>query len=544
MTAMHTTISEAHVAAVKKSEKPINNAHFKKLLDKNVEPGNASPTSKESEACAKWARDTMPRMEETVKKAGCNPFNIDAQDVLLDLLTDSGTSRLAASQKRLKKAWEAAVPDHQNFAYAGLPARASLDAVVADIFGAQFYFQPTLQGRSSEFLLLKSMVDAGAIGKGDVILSNRPFDTTKGHINNVLIEVVACTKLTTPDVYANSADVFLGNMPFDTMKAEHGKAQGKAKAVLMTLTDNGGGGQPVSMENVRKAAEFANENGLLVWIDACRIFENAFYIKLFEKGYELKTLPEIVREILSYADVATLSFKKMYSHTGGAVFLNRESAKIAPRIEAMKTSMQETSTVLYGMSYPKGYCGLNGDKMVEIISGIHLAIDPEVIGSRIAQVKKSGAVMAKYGAPVVPGAHADYLAADRWLPNVPLEKEPAEYLQAILLASLGIRGCGLGNRLYGKWEETKGAYKLKVPAEMDSMRLAIPRLAYSDAFLSQTLEIAARAYAEGVFSKASGGLSPANYNDRGFYHFGGCHQIRNEAEFSGMVQEVREIARA
>jgi tryptophanase len=179
-------------------------------------------------------------------------------------------------------------------------------------------------------MLLQATIEAGLQKPGDHIISNRPFDTTKGHIGASGLHVIALTPLASPENYYGSDSVFMGNIDEDDFIAHY--QDPKYTSLLMTLTDNGGGGQPVSMANFRFLVAKAREQGLYVWVDGCRIFENALFIKTFEKGYKNKTITEIAKEILSLCDFSTMSFKKMYSHAGGGILVNRNSSALSAAI--------------------------------------------------------------------------------------------------------------------------------------------------------------------------------------------------------------------
>lgn len=481
-------------------------------------------------------------LTRSVLEGSFNPFKVRADVLLADLLTDSGTSTTLPSQRDILEAWDATTPEVQTYAYARSPARRELNEAVAEVFGSRFILFPTLQGRAAEFLLLNALVASGLLSAKGEILSNKPFDTTKGHIQNAHLHVVSCTPLTTPQALERTETVFLGDIPLDVLETFF--HEGKTQAVLITVTDNGGGGQPVSMENVKKVAGFARAHGLLVWIDACRIFENALLVQAFEKGFEKKTLVEIVQETLSFADVVTFSAKKMYAHSGGGILLNSNSPvwANADKLEAASTAIKELTTVTYGNGFDS-YCGLTGRGMIEIVSGLLAATDAERIRGRIMQLSYASNALRAYKFPVVGGGHALYVAADQALPNVSLENCPAEYLQAIISAALGVRGCGLGSRLYGQWREGDGVWTLEQAPEMDSLRYAVPRETYSTELLVELSRAVGRAFSAGVFSRLHGGLQPVGFNTRGFYHFGSVYNALREAdpkEFERAVREVRE----
>ena len=276
------------------------------------------------------------------------------------------------------------IPSIEMFSYARCTPREHLEQVFVECFGDQFNYYPALQGRAAEKMLLQATLEAGIQKPGDHIISNRPFDTTKGHIGATGLHVIALTPLASPDIYYGSDSVFMG----DIKEEEFNKVyqDPKYSCLLMTLTDNGGGGQPVSMANFKFLVAKALEQGLIVWADACRIFENALFIKTFEKGYENKTITEISKEILALCDFSTMSFKKMYSHAGGGILINRDSTRLSQAImKKLDASIKRQTTTDYGNGY-RSYSGLTGEAMVEMMTGLMMACDEEITGRRIAQV--------------------------------------------------------------------------------------------------------------------------------------------------------------
>jgi tryptophanase len=388
--------------AKERSSEPIDISLWKQLLDPEGKACLDKPSGCDMEELRKayGAFYNHGKNHATVQGAKFNPFSIPSELVICSGLTDSGTGQRLAQQKEfidtLCEGEAPVIPNAQMFAYAKSVPRKLLDFVVSEVFGKQFHLHPALQGRAAEFLLLRALNSAGILLPGDIVLSNKPFDTTKGHIENiselkgmiwiltrrkiVKCQVVSCTPLTTPERFQSRQTPFLGDMPMDVLMQKFGETRQKVKIILLTATDNGGGGQPVSMENVRKVAEFAHKNGLLLWIDACRIFHNAMYIRLHEEGYKDKGLDDIAREMLSYADVATISFKKMNSPSGGAVLLNRNSELLKGKLNGMRETIRQTTTVMYGNGVDS-YCGLTGTGMIDDISGIFAMMDPDVVGS-------------------------------------------------------------------------------------------------------------------------------------------------------------------
>jgi tryptophanase len=474
-----------------------------------------------------------------VVRSDYNPFGIEADKFFCDLLTDSGTSTLTDNQKQLLENWDCSVPSMYTYSYARPLPREQLNAVVQKFFGEQFNFFLTTQGRGSEFLLLNALVRNKTISSGDKVLSNRPFDTTKGHIQAVNLDVFACTPMTDPQRSLASETVFLGNLDLDVAKQ---KFDDKVKIMLITVTDNGGGGQPVSMKNFMEVVDFARMNNLILWVDACRVLENAFFIHLFDNDYDNKTILDIAKEMLSYADVVTVSFKKMYSHSGGGILINRNSEILQNQIDNFGLAIKELTTVVYGNGFDS-YSGRTGRDMIEILSGLFEAINPKTIGDRIMQPYILAATLHEgYGLPLVAGGHAIYLAADQIMPKVELLNCPAEYLNAIIMASCWIRGCGLGNMVYGGRTNGKNPH-FEHPVSMDSLRLAIPRKTYTSAYMLKLLSAVGIGFKNGIFENMKGGLEPLNYINDGFYHFKGHYKAKDEKEFNEAARELNSILR-
>jgi tryptophanase len=356
------------------------------------------------------------------------------------------------------------------------------------------------------------------------------------------MKVKALTRLADPASYWNSDTGFMGNV--DLSKAMKEQLD-NVKAFLITVTDNGGGGQPVSMGNFKEVVKFAHSHGIIVWVDACRIFENALFIHLFEDGYHERSILDIVQEMLADADIITVSYKKMYAHSGGGILLRKDSSLIEPYIGSVKKHVQEVTTTGYGLGFDAGYSGLTGMEMIEIITGLFEAINPNRIADRILQpIQISAKLKEAYGLPITGGGHAMYVAADQVLPNVKETNCPAEYLNALLITALFARGCGLGNFLYGGRKELgNGRAELTTQVSMDSLRLAIPRGSYSTSLLYEVLSVIGIAYKEKLFQNVDGGLVPDFYEGDGFDHFKVKFKAIKEGEFDRLVSKLNQILR-
>jgi tryptophanase len=500
--------------------------------------------------------DRLPLLNH-VRGAHFNPFNVLSSHLVLDMLTDSGTSRLTPRQERVLAGWERSVPPIETFAYARPSPKEQLNACVREVFGSQFDFYLATQGRGAEYILMQSLAKSGIIPPGGgpesgsrrLVLSNRPFDTTRGHIALIQRDVEELTRMPTAAACADATHVFLGNADTERLRQRLADSErgGRVDLVLMTLTDNGGGGQPVSMHNYRQAAEIAHEYGRPFWVDACRIFENAMFVHLFDSQYASSSLLDIVRKMLESADLVTISFKKMYAHSGGAVLVNRDSAVLSgEQRTALGKEMQRLLTALYGNGYDS-YSGRTGRDMIEIISGLAEAADPDVIARRIGQTQEVGAVLRKHGLPVVVGGHALYVAADEVLPGFTNVDCPAEYLNALFMAACGIRGCGLGHIVYGGERVIEnGVARWSKELPMDSLRWALPREQYTTAYYDRILAVVGTAYdnGNGVFKNLSPGFTPVGYADTGFYHFEAVYESSSEKvqrEFDSAVRELHAL---
>lgn len=536
-------------AALERGRKPIDINASRLLLDINSDIGRLQITPEEARKNLQWLeanhkanlqeKDAKTMIEALLLKTGC-PFNAEAINVLVNLLTDSGTSQLTPRQEAFKKQWQSLVADEYTVAYNRPATRDPLDFVFQTMLGEQFDFYLTPQCRGAEFVGLKSLLANGVIEAEDWVLTNHPFDTTKGHILLALLNIAICGENITPERYEKDPDGFHGNINMEKLAENYEKSGGRSKIILATVTDNADGGQPVSMENLRKVSEFARPRGLLVWLDSCRIFENAMLIKLHEPGYQDKTVHEIAKEMASYADFGTISFKKIYSHEGGGFFVNRNSELLAGKIEAMGRSLQEYITIYFGCGF-KSYSGKSGMAMVEMMSGLFEAVDPEILMKRIGQVKGAYKAVHRHSNSWLPGAHALYAAADKILYNVPRENCRAETFQMVNFAALGMLGCALGDRLNGKWEKDGQLWTLKVPASADWMRYAFPRERYIGAKLA-LIEIVGIAEKEGVYSQIKDGFEALDFNPFGFWHFGSRFKAISPAEIQKAILWIYDIA--
>ena len=401
-----------------------------------------------------------------IEKAGYNPFLLHADDVLIDLLTDSGTSAMSSKQ------WAGIMDGDES--YAGSKSFYRFEDTVKNITGMKFII-PTHQGRAAEKILF-SIVG----GPGKYFPNNTHFDTTRANIeftgaeaDDFIVEVGKHSEV--------RAD-FKGNM--DTILLEKFiKEKGKENIPLcmITVTNNSGGGQPVSMQNVKEVKEICVKYGIPLFIDACRFAENAYFIKLREKGYAKKSVLEIAQEMFSYADGATMSAKKdALVNIGGFLALNDENL-----------AMQCRNLLIVTEGFPT-YGGLAGRDLEAVAQGLEEIVDEHYLQYRIRSVEYLGEKLVAAGVPIIepPGGHAIYIDAKRFLPNIPSEQFPGQSIVCELYIEGGIRAVEIGSVMFGKYDE-KG--KL-MPPPMELVRLAIPRRVYTQSHIDYVIEIIIEAF--------------------------------------------------
>ncbi len=390
--------------------------------------------------------------KKAIREAGYNLFNLRAEDVYIDLLTDSGTSAMSDVQLA------GLMRGHQ--AYAGSKNYYYFEKTVKEIFGLK-HVLPVHQGRAAENILFTCLVK-----KGDVIPANTHFDTTRANIehNGGIAE-----NLVTREAYDTEKILpFKGNMDLGMLKALIKKeGKGRVPLILLTITNNAGGGQPVSMENIRGVSKIARENGIPLFFDACRYAENAYFIKMRERGYENKSVQEIAREMFSYVDGCTFSAKKdALVNIGGCLALNNDELHLKAR--AMLILIE---------GFPS-YGGMACRDLEAITIGMKEALDESYLRNRIRQVHYLGERLQNAGVPTVKpfGGHAIYIDAKKFLSHIPQIYFPAQTLGVELYIESGVRGVELGTCAFGKYGETGEL----IPPELELLRLAIPRRVYTD----------------------------------------------------------------
>ena len=405
---------------------------------------------------------TREEREAMLRRAGYNLFLIPAEDVLIDLLTDSGTAAMSSRQ------WAAMMDGDE--AYAGSRSWYHFEETVRDIFGFT-YIIPTHQGRAAERILFSLTCNPG-----DIVPSNTHFDTTRA---NIEYRGARAVDLVIPEGREPALiHPFKGNMDLEALKGvirEYGRE--KIPLVMLTITNNSGGGQPVSMRNIREVSELARSHGIPLYIDACRFAENAYFIKLREPGYESKPIPEIVREIFSYADGCTMSAKKDgMANIGG--FLCTNNAKLAE---------QEKELLILTEGFPT-YGGLAGRDLDAISVGLREIMHEDYLNYRIVSTSYLGTHIAERGVPIVqpPGGHAIYIDAKGMLPHIPPCRYPGQALCCELYRAGGIRSVEIGSVMFGRRDAETGQ---EIPAAMELVRLAIPRRVYTQSHIDYVVEI-------------------------------------------------------
>jgi tyrosine phenol-lyase len=402
--------------------------------------------------------------EQLLDAAGYNPFLLKAEDVIIDLLTDSGTGAMSAEQ------WAGIMRGDESYAGARSYYR-FLDAV-RNVFGFRFVL-PVHQGRAAERILFSTVCKAG-----DVVPNNTHFDTTRANI-----EYVGARAIDVPLPEGRqpaSTYPFKGNMDVDALRRLIGQV-GKEKIplVMLTVTNNSGGGQPVSMENVKAVREVCKEHGLPLYIDACRFAENCWFIREREKGYSNKPVIEIARELFSHADGATMSAKKdALVNIGGFLATNDESL-----------AKQEAALLILTEGFPT-YGGLAGRDLEAIAVGLKEVVDHDYLRYRITSTGYLGKHLAEIGYPIVqpPGGHAIYVDAAALLPKIPVRQYPGQALVCELYLAGGIRAVEVGSVMFGTVDP---ATREETPAPMELVRLAIPRRVYTQSHIDYVIEVMA-----------------------------------------------------
>jgi len=398
-------------------------------------------------------RTTREERQKLMAAAGYNLFLVASEAILIDLLTDSGTAAMSTEQ------WAAMMRGDES--YAGSPSFSRFRDSVQAIFGFR-HVVPTHQGRAAERILFHVMCK-----KGDIVPNNTHFDTTRANC-----EYAGAEALDLPISEAKEpayVHPFKGNMDTAALeKVIEREGAKKIPLVMLTVTNNSGGGQPVSMANVRAVKEICKKHGIPLYIDACRFAENAYFIKLREPGYAGKSTREIAQELFSHADGCTMSAKKDgMANIGGFLCTNDDIL-----------AQQQKDLLILTEGFPT-YGGLAGRDLEAIAVGLNEALEEEYLKYRIASTAFLGNHIANDGVPIVqpPGGHAIYLDARAFLPHIPVSQFPGVALANELYLEGGIRSVEIGSLMFGEH------------AKMDLVRLAIPRRVYTQSHIEYVVEV-------------------------------------------------------
>ncbi len=407
--------------------------------------------------------------EERLRRAGYNVFGLAAEDIYIDLLTDSGTSAMSDAQ------WAGLMRGDES--YAGGRNYYHFEETIRSIFGLPHVI-PTHQGRVAENLLFSTVLE-----RGQIVPNNTHFDTTRANVeaNGGIALDLVIPEGKEPRV----RHPFKGNMDLGKLEKCLAENRGRVPLVMLTLTNNAGGGQPVSLQNVRGTSEVCRRFGVPLVIDACRFAENAWFIKQREKSQENRSVADIVREVFSLSDGCTMSAKKDgLANIGGFLALRNETW-----VERLKNKL----ILIEG--FPT-YGGLAGRDLEAIAIGLQEVLREDYLAFRVGQVTSFGEALADAGVPVVEpiGGHAVYVDGRAFAPHLPPEHYPAESLTIALYLEGGIRAVEIGGVMFGKPDpERPGREKLP---DLDLVRLAVPRRVYTNTHLEYVAEVTARLRAE------------------------------------------------
>ena len=404
---------------------------------------------------------TEVQRKKFLEQAHYNPFLLDSEQVLIDFLTDSGTSAMSAAQ------WAGMMEGDES--YAGARSWRRMEKAIHDLTGLKYVF-PTHQGRAAERILYGYLG-----GKGKFFISNTHFDTTRANI-----EFSGAEAIDIPCAESNNTQSdypFKGNM--DTKKLEELILKHKPKnigGVILTVTNNSGGGQPVSMENAKLVSAVCKKYKVKLFLDCCRVAENSFFIHQKEKGYENKTYKQIAQKMFSLVDGAIMSAKKdALVNMGG--FLALKDSSIAEACKNLLIITEGFTT----------YGGLSGRDMEAIAIGLEEVFHADYLLYRIRSTSFLGDRLHAMGVPVMRpiGGHAVYVDAKKFYSQIPVEQYPGQALVCELYLKGGIRSVEIGSVMFGKYDD---AGKL-IPSRMELVRLAIPRRVYTQSHIEYVIEV-------------------------------------------------------
>jgi tyrosine phenol-lyase len=408
----------------------------------------------------------LPRAarEEVLKRAKYNIFRIKAEEIFIDLLTDSGTGAMSTEQ------WASLMRGDES--YAGARSFYRFEEVIRDITGKR-YIIPCHQGRVAENVFFSTI-----LRNGDFVPNNTHFDTTRAnviHKGGIPLDM-PCRESTSDDDYP-----FKGNLDLSQLE-EFCRENGTERlpVVLMTVTNNSNGGQPVSMANIRETSDFCRRHGILIYFDCARFAENAYFIKCREAQYHQKSIKEIAREMFSYVDGALMSAKKDgLASMGGFIALDDE---------ALAGKITELLIVIEG--FPT-YGGMSGRDMEAMSTGLGEVLNEDYLAYRVGQVEYFGEILERAGAKIVKptGGHAIFINAGKLLSHIPSGHFPGQSLTIELYREGGIRGVEIGSLMFGGRDPLTGR---EYTARQELVRLAVPRRVYTASHLDYVAEVVGR----------------------------------------------------
>ncbi|HEY8728265.1 MAG TPA: tryptophanase [Acidothermaceae bacterium] len=403
---------------------------------------------------------TEDHRRTAISAAGYNLFNLHAADVLIDLLTDSGTGAMSRDQ------WAGIQRGDES--YAGSPSWFAFRDSVQDLFPFEHVI-PTHQGRAAEKILFTAVG-----GAGKTVPNNTHFDTTRANVEYSGARAIDLVIAEGRDPQADHP--FKGNMDLEALDALLASAApGEVPLVMVTVTNNSGGGQPVSMANMRGVREICNRYGVPLFLDACRFAENAWFIHTREQGYADVEVRDIVREMASLADGMTMSAKKdPLGNIGGWLAMRDDDLAATCRTLLILTE-----------GFPT-YGGLAGRDLEALAQGLREAVDHDYLRYRIRSTAYLGEALDAAGIPVVMpiGGHAVYIDARSWLSHIPPLQYPGQALAVALYETGGVRGCEIGTVMFGRQPDGT-----ELAASMDLVRLAVPRRTYTQSHIDYTIEV-------------------------------------------------------
>lgn len=400
--------------------------------------------------------------EKKLVEAHYNLFLLRAEDIIIDLLTDSGTTAMSSAQ------WGKLMDGDES--YAGCRSFYDFKDITQELTGFKHIF-PTHQGRAAERILFTTIG-----GQGKFIPNNTHFDTTRANVEYTGTEAV---DLVIDEGHIPSLEhPFKGNM--DLKKLENFIKEKGAENIpicMITITNNSGGGQPVSMENIRETKKLCQKYNIPLFLDACRFAENAYFIKIREKGYENTSIKKIVQEMFSYADGCTMSAKKDgMVNIGGFLALNDD--QLADNIQNLEILTE---------GYPT-YGGLAGRDLAAMAQGLQDVLSEDYLHYRIISTQYLGNALARIGIPCIrpSGGHAIYIDAKAMLDHIPADQFPGQVLACELYLAGGIRSVEIGSLMFGKKDKVTGK---EIPSDMELVRLAIPRRVYTQSHIDYVIEV-------------------------------------------------------